>query len=215
MRQNLSRPRSRSWPLTRSPELLDPQSDHLPADLADQEKARQAAEEAVSQAAGRLGTVSASVTVQAVSGLPAQVLIDASKDADLVVVGRRGGGGFAGLMMGSVSSQVSHHAACPVVVVPGSERAEQRVIWGGGPARRFYSGESGHAGLPGWLVFPALQLPRRRAGVAAGRFGARPGRGQASTQMPFRRIMPRPMRLRRFKAAVRRLSQALFLAAPR
>jgi nucleotide-binding universal stress UspA family protein len=96
---------------TRSPIIF-------PADLPDQEKARQAAEEAVSQAARRLGTVSASVTVQAVSGLPAQLLIDASKDADLVVIGRRGGGGFAGLMMGSVSSQVSHHAACPVVVIP-------------------------------------------------------------------------------------------------
>jgi nucleotide-binding universal stress UspA family protein len=90
-----------------------------PADLPDQEKSRQAAEEAVSQAAGRLGAAApASVTVQAVSGLPAQVLIDASKDADLIVIGRRGGGGFAGLMMGSVSSQVSHHAACPVVVIP-------------------------------------------------------------------------------------------------
>jgi nucleotide-binding universal stress UspA family protein len=89
-----------------------------PADLPEQEKSRQAAEEAVSQAADRLGAALASVTVRAVSGLPAQVLIDASKDADLVVIGRRGGGGFAGLMMGSVSSQVSHHAACPVVVIP-------------------------------------------------------------------------------------------------
>ena len=97
---------------TRSPIIF-------PADQPDQEKSRQAAEEAVSQAAGRLGVAAASVTVQAASGLPAQLLIDASRDADLVVVGRRGGGGFAGLMMGSVSSQVSHHAACPVVVVPG------------------------------------------------------------------------------------------------
>jgi nucleotide-binding universal stress UspA family protein len=96
---------------TRSPIIF-------PADKLDQEKSRQAAEEAVSQAAGRLGVTASSVTVQAASGLPAQLLIDASGDADLVVVGRRGGGGFAGLMMGSVSSQVSHHAACPVVVVP-------------------------------------------------------------------------------------------------
>jgi nucleotide-binding universal stress UspA family protein len=96
---------------TRSPIIF-------PADLPDQEKSRQAAEEAVSQTAARLGIASALVTVQAVSGLPAQLLIDASKDADLVVIGRRGGGGFAGLMMGSVSSQVSHHAACPVVVIP-------------------------------------------------------------------------------------------------
>jgi len=57
------------------------------------------------------------VTVRAVSGIPAQELINASHDADLLVVGSRGGGGFAGLRMGSVSSQVVHHAACPVVVV--------------------------------------------------------------------------------------------------
>ena len=62
-----------------------------PADLPEQEKSRQAAEEAVSQAADRLGAALASVTVRAVSGLPAQVLIDASKDADLVVIGRHPG----------------------------------------------------------------------------------------------------------------------------
>ena len=90
-----------------------------PADQPETEKARQAAEEAVRQTAGRLGDAQpASVTVRAVNGVAAQELIKASQDADLVVVGRRGGGGFAGLMMGSVTSQVSYHAACPVVVIP-------------------------------------------------------------------------------------------------
>lgn len=53
----------------------------------------------------------------------AQALIDSSRDAAMLVVGSRGHGGFVGLMLGSVSSACTHHAACPVVVVPPPERA--------------------------------------------------------------------------------------------
>jgi nucleotide-binding universal stress UspA family protein len=49
---------------------------------------------------------------------PAKALIDASKEASVLVVGSRGRGGFAGLLLGSVSQQCIVHAACPVVVVP-------------------------------------------------------------------------------------------------
>ncbi|HVT66845.1 MAG TPA: universal stress protein [Trebonia sp.] len=59
-----------------------------------------------------------SVSVQAVTGLPAEELLKAAGDADLIVVGSRGAGGFRRLLMGSVCAQVTHHAACPVVVVP-------------------------------------------------------------------------------------------------
>jgi nucleotide-binding universal stress UspA family protein len=92
----------------------------FPVDEPATEQARQAAEEAVAKAATQLGqSQPAPVTVKAVTGLTAQVLIEASRDADLLVVGSRGGGGFARLMLGSVSDQVMHHAHCPVVVVPG------------------------------------------------------------------------------------------------
>lgn len=53
----------------------------------------------------------------AVEGQPAQVLLAEAEGAELLVVGSRGHGGFAGLLLGSVSQQCAHHARCPVAIV--------------------------------------------------------------------------------------------------
>ncbi len=66
----------------------------------------------------------ASVTVKAVHGFPVEEIIGAAKDADMIVVGSRGAGGFTKLMMGSVADQVTKHAHCPVLIVPPENRAE-------------------------------------------------------------------------------------------
>lgn len=50
-------------------------------------------------------------------GSPATALLRAARDAEMLVVGRRGHGGFVGLLLGSVATQVVHHSPCPVVVV--------------------------------------------------------------------------------------------------
>ena len=94
-----------------------------PEDAHNPEVVRTAIQAIVEQARNEIGETAPQVTVNVVTGDPAEELIKASRDADLVVVGSRGSGGFTSLLMGSVSSKVSHHAACPVVVVRGEGKA--------------------------------------------------------------------------------------------
>lgn len=80
-----------------------------------EEGAKKILDDAMVQAFG--AEMPANVTSTLVRGHPREALIDASRDADMIVVGRRGHGGFGGLLLGSVSSAIVAHAHCPVLVV--------------------------------------------------------------------------------------------------
>jgi len=90
----------------------------LPENSSDLEHARTELQNFVDKLATDTGDTPPEITVAVVHGDPAEELINASRDADLLVVGSRGSGAFAKLLIGSVSSKVTQHAASPVVVVP-------------------------------------------------------------------------------------------------
>lgn len=73
--------------------------------------------------AGLNGPHPESVTVKAVHSFPVEELVNASKEADLIVLGSRGMGGFTRLMLGSTAGQVVQHAYCPVTIIPPEDRA--------------------------------------------------------------------------------------------
>jgi len=94
-----------------------------PDDPARTEEARKAAQAETDEVLAALtGPHPDSVTVRAVHGFPVEELINAGKDADMLVLGSRGAGGFTRLMMGSTAGQVVQHAHCPVLIVPPEER---------------------------------------------------------------------------------------------
>lgn len=76
--------------------------------------ARELVEKSLADAGKDIGEVEHTV----VRGTPTRSIIDAAEDADLIVVGARGLGGFRGLLLGSVSQQLARHADRPLVVVP-------------------------------------------------------------------------------------------------
>lgn len=64
-------------------------------------------------------------TLHVVHGTPGRRLVEATEIADMVVVSKRGRGGFRGLILGSTTDQVVRHAKCPVVVVPATDGDRQ------------------------------------------------------------------------------------------
>ena len=95
-----------------------PGTDGLPeADI------RGVAEQVLADAVASLGSdPGVEIRSEIANELGAHALIHASDGADMVVVGSRGRGGFKGLLLGSVSQQVAHHAKCPIVIIPHAER---------------------------------------------------------------------------------------------
>ena len=91
---------------------------NLPDRSFDPEIARMALQKMVDEVAAGLGEAPPEIIVSVTTGDPAEELVRASQDADMLVVGSRGSGAFAKLLIGSVSSKVTHHAASPVVVIP-------------------------------------------------------------------------------------------------
>jgi len=77
---------------------------------------------AVEEAAAAEPDVSVPISTEVVNGHPSNVLVEASKDADLLVVGGRGHGRVLGMLLGSVSDHCTHHSHCPVVVVPSPQQ---------------------------------------------------------------------------------------------
>jgi nucleotide-binding universal stress UspA family protein len=89
----------------------------LDAETLDAFRAR--AQQLADEASATVKKLQPSLEVEALAaeGQPADVLLEQGADAELIVVGRRGLGGFKSLLLGSTSQQVVHYATCPVVVV--------------------------------------------------------------------------------------------------
>ena len=92
----------------------------LPAVGGDLAEFHEAAEAALDETLRGVVADGVAIERRVDQGAAAPALIEESRDADLLVVGSRGHGGFAQLLLGSVSQQCAQHAFCPVVIVRGT-----------------------------------------------------------------------------------------------
>lgn len=99
----------------------------LEAEVLDRARAASAA--LIASEIGSLGPAADGVAIEqfVTEGPAASALLDAAEDAEIVVLGARGNGGYPGLPLGSVSDEVVRYARCPVVVVP-TESIDQEEV---------------------------------------------------------------------------------------
>jgi nucleotide-binding universal stress UspA family protein len=135
-------------------------ADDDPADFSSllREGAESLLERAAATVRKSLGT--AEVTTTVVDGYPVDALRDLSAEASLVVLGSRGVGGVAGLLVGSTASGVVHHARCPVIVLPEEDGDSP----GRGPV---VVGVEGHPDDQEVLAFAVGEAASRGADVVA------------------------------------------------
>jgi nucleotide-binding universal stress UspA family protein len=107
-------------------------------------------------------------------------LLNQAQNADLVVVGSRGLGGFRGLLMGSVSSTVAAHAPCPVIVV---HPHRDGTAFPTAPIGRIVVGVDGSGFSTAAIRFAVQEAAQRRVGITAV-YAAPPNRGYPSPQVP-------------------------------
>ncbi|WP_229401624.1 universal stress protein [Micromonospora okii] len=113
------------WPLLRVP--LGPAAGSPPGSGLRQQAERVVAEAVAEAEAHAPGT---RITGEIIDGAPAAVLLGESPTAALIVLGNRGLGGFATLVVGSVALQVATYADCPVLVARGATRDHGPVVVG-------------------------------------------------------------------------------------
>ncbi|MBS1895386.1 MAG: universal stress protein [Actinobacteria bacterium] len=102
------------WEISAAALAVGPVGEELPRGL------ERAALRRIDEAVRRCGADRGEIQVErrAVRGPVARALLEAAQDAELVVVGSRGRGGIASLLLGSVGQEVAHHAQIPAIIVP-------------------------------------------------------------------------------------------------
>ncbi|WP_165546462.1 universal stress protein [Kribbella soli] len=164
-----------TWPMIGDPfglDLTEPMNDGLRAAagwiLAEaKDQARQAAPDIT-------------VTAELFAAAPAPTLLSQAQDAQLVVVGSRGLGGFRGLLVGSVSSTVAAHAPCPVIVV---HPHRDGTAFPASPTGRVVIGVDGSEVSAAAIRFAFQEAARRRVGITAVH-AAMPTRQHPSLRVP-------------------------------